>query len=112
MAPTVDAGADQDAAEGSVVTLDATVTDLDTEDTLTYAWSHNSTLSITFTGDIEDPSFTAPNVSEDTPVEFTLGCLTARTQYPTRSQSRYGTAPMPRRQSTPEPTRMQRRVLS
>ncbi len=53
------------------ISLNATVTDPDTEDTLTYTWSHNSTLSITL-DDIEDPSFTAPNVAEDTPVLFTL----------------------------------------
>ena len=63
-APTVNAGDDQEAAEGATVSLDATVADPDTEDTLAYTWSHNSTLSITFT-DVEDPSFTAPNVAED-----------------------------------------------
>ena len=71
-APTVNAGDDQEKAEGSTVNLDGTALDVDTEDTLEYSWSHNSTLSITFTDDIEDPSFTAPNVAEDTAVEFTL----------------------------------------
>ena len=71
-APTVNAGDDQEKAEGSTVNLDGTALDVDTEDTLAYTWSHNSTLSITFTDDIEDPSFTAPNVAEDTAVEFTL----------------------------------------
>ena len=70
-APTVDAGDDREYAEGSTISLNATVTDPDTEDSLEYAWSHNSTLSITL-DDIEDPSFTAPNVAEDTPVLFTL----------------------------------------
>ena len=59
-APTVNAGDDQEAAEGATVNLDGTASDVDTEDTLEYSWSHNSTLSITFTDDIEDPSFTAP----------------------------------------------------
>ena len=71
--PVVGAGADQEAAEGSTVTLDGTASDTDTEDTLTYAWSHNSTLSFALDDDsAPDPSFTAPNVSEDTVVEFTL----------------------------------------
>ncbi len=71
-APSVNAGPDQEKAEGLEVNLDATVADPDTEDTLAYTWSHNSTLSITFTDDIEDPSFTAPNVGSDTAIEFTL----------------------------------------
>ena len=53
------------------MSLDAVVTDPDLEDTLMYSWSHNSTLMITL-DDIEDPSFVAPNVDEDTAVEFTL----------------------------------------
>ena len=72
--PVVNAGDDQDAVvEGSTVNLDATVTDTDTEDTLTYTWTHNSTLSITLANDsVPDTTFTAPNVSETTVVEFTL----------------------------------------
>ena len=71
--PEVNAGNDQQEAEGSTVNLDATVTDDDTEDTLTYAWTHNSTLSISL-GDSSavDTTFTAPNVSEETNIEFTL----------------------------------------
>ncbi len=72
-APTVNAGPDQTVAEGSTVTLSGTATDDDPEDTLAYSWSHNSTaLTIALDASAEDPSFTAPNVSEDTPVEFTL----------------------------------------
>ena len=71
--PVVNAGNDQQAAEGSTVSLDATVTDADTGDTLTYAWTHNSTLSISFADSAAvDTSFTAPNVSEETSIEFTL----------------------------------------
>ena len=71
--PTVDAGADREVAEGSTVNLDGTANDLDTEDALTYSWSHNSTLTISLADSAAlDTSFTAPNVSEDTPVEFTL----------------------------------------
>ena len=69
----VGAGADQKVAEGSTVNLNGTASDMDTENTLTYAWSHNSTLSFALDDDsAPDPSFTAPNVSEDTVVEFTL----------------------------------------
>ena len=39
--PSVNAGDDQDAAEGSTVNLDGTAADADTEDTLTYSWTHN-----------------------------------------------------------------------
>ena len=72
-APTVSAGADQEAAEGSTVSLDGTASDDDPEDTLTSSWSHNSTLPITLgDGSALDTTFTAPNVSGDTVVEFTL----------------------------------------
>ena len=72
-APTVNAGQDQEAAEGSTVSLDGTASDTDPEDTLTYSWSHNSTSTITLGNSAAlDTSFTAPNVSEDTPVLFTL----------------------------------------
>ena len=65
--PVVNAGNDQQAAEGSTVSLDATVTDADTGDTLTYAWTHNSTLSISFAdSSAVDTTFAAPNVSEET----------------------------------------------
>ena len=71
--PEVNAGNDQQEAEGSTVSLDATVTDTDTEDALTYTWTHNSTLSITLANDsVPDTTFTAPNVAENTVVEFTL----------------------------------------
>ena len=72
-APSVNAGDDQDAAEGSTVNLDGTAADADTEDTLTYSWTHNSTLTVTLDDrNAEDPEFTVPNVAEDTAVEFTL----------------------------------------
>ena len=75
--PDVNAGDDQDAVvEGSIVTLDASVEDDDAEDTLTYAWTHNSTLSISFgNSSAVDTTFTAPNVSEETTIEFTLGAV-------------------------------------
>ena len=72
-APTASAGDDRTIPEGSTVTLDGTATDPDAEDTLTYLWSHNSSLSIALDDATAiDTHFAAPNVSEDTPVEFTL----------------------------------------
>ena len=71
-APSVSAGSDQAVAEGSAVTLNGTASDADAEDSLTYSWSHNSTLTLTLDDGAEDPEFTAPNVDSDTAVEFTL----------------------------------------
>ena len=71
--PVADAGPDQDVAEGSTVNLDGTASDSDADDTLTYFWSHNSTLPITLDDDAAlDASFTAPNVDSETAIEFTL----------------------------------------
>ncbi len=71
--PVANAGPDQDVAEGSTVNLDSTASDSDAEDTLTYSWSHNSTLPITLDdGAALDASFTAPNVDSETVIEFTL----------------------------------------
>ena len=69
----MNAGIDQRIDEGSAVTLAGTVSDEDPEDGLKYSWSHNSTLSITLAGgDTATTTFTAPNVSEETTIEFTL----------------------------------------
>ena len=71
--PTVDAGANQTVTEGATVSLDGTASDDDTEDTLAYRWTHNSSLTITLADPAAlDTSFTAPNVAADTPVLFTL----------------------------------------
>ena len=70
--PSVDAGNDQTVVEGSTVSLDGTVTGADPEDDLTYLWSHNSPLDITFANDQLGIVFNAPYVSEQTDVVFTL----------------------------------------
>ena len=71
--PTVNAGQDQEVAEGATVTLSGTATDDDTGDTLTYSWTHDGTLAITITGsDSLSASFTAPNVASNTTVTVTL----------------------------------------
>ena len=79
-APTVNAGTDQEITEGDTVTLAGTATDADQEDDLTYSWSHDSTLFISLDDSTLTPSFTVPNVSEDTAVEFTLTVSDGTTQ--------------------------------
>ena len=71
--PTVNAGQDQEVAEGATVTLSGTANDDDLDDTLTYLWTHDGSLAITFA----DPAallttFTAPNVAANTTVTVTL----------------------------------------
>jgi hypothetical protein len=62
--PTVNAGQDQEVAEGATVALSGTATDDDPEDTLTYSWTHDSALGITFANPAAlSTSFTAPDVA-------------------------------------------------
>ena len=71
--PVVEAGADQEVAEGATVTLSGSATDADPEDDLTYEWTHDSTLTITITGsDSLSASFTAPDVAANTTITVTL----------------------------------------
>ena len=72
-APEVEAGDNQKVAEGATVTLSGTATDDDPEDDLTYEWTHDGALAITFA----DPAalsttFTAPNVAANTTATVTL----------------------------------------
>ena len=67
--PVVDAGTDQTVQEGQTVTLNGTATD---GDDLTYAWSHDSTMEISFNASSPAATFPAPLVSSDTTVTFTL----------------------------------------
>ena len=70
---TVNAGQDQEVDEGATVSLGATVTDPDSEDTLTYSWSHDSSLEVTLTdGNTTRPQFTAPGVTSDESIVFTF----------------------------------------
>ena len=73
-APSVDAGANQNVSEGDTVSLSGTASDADPEDTvLTYEWTHNATLTINLQNATAlSTSFTAPNVSANTTVLFTL----------------------------------------
>ena len=69
---TVDAGRDQAVREGETVTLSGTVSDPEDE-RLTYEWTHDSSLAISLADDAAlSTSFTAPAVTADTTVTFTL----------------------------------------
>ena len=70
--PVVGAGADQTVDEGDTVTLSGTASDSD-NDPLTYMWTHDSDLPITLADDTAlSTTFTAPAVTQDTTVTFTL----------------------------------------
>lgn len=71
--PTVDAGDDQTVQEGDAVTLTGTASDDDPEDTLTYQWAHDSSLTITLADSTAlSTTFTAPNIASNATVTFTL----------------------------------------
>ena len=70
--PSINAGPDQTVQESSTVTLNGTTSDQD-GDQLTYSWSHDSALDISLANaDSLSPAFTAPQVSANTTVTFTL----------------------------------------
>ena len=72
VAPIVDAGSDQTALEGQTVMLNGTATDAD-GDSLTYLWSHNSSLAIQLANSTSpSTTFAAPAVDADTEIIFTL----------------------------------------
>ena len=72
VAPIVDAGSDQTALEGQTVMLNGTATDAD-GDSLTYLWSHNSSLAIQLANSTSpSTTFAVPAVDADTAVTFTL----------------------------------------
>ena len=70
--PTADAGTAQAVQEGDAVTLNGTASDQD-GDQLTYSWSHDSALDVSLANaDSLSSAFTAPQVSANTTVTFTL----------------------------------------
>ena len=70
--PSVDAGEPVAVSEGAQVTLNATASDQD-GDQLTYSWNHDSALGISLANAASlSPTFTAPQVSANTTVAFTL----------------------------------------
>ena len=68
--PAADAGADRTVREGDTVTLSGTASDPD-GDHMTYGWSHASNITLNGAGTLA-PSFTAPQVTANTTVSFTL----------------------------------------
>jgi MYXO-CTERM domain-containing protein len=73
-APVANAGADQTVDERVVVTLDGRgSSDPDAGTTLTYAWAQTAGPAVTLTGaNTAQPTFTAPEVTADTVLTFTL----------------------------------------
>jgi MYXO-CTERM domain-containing protein len=71
-APTANAGADQTVNEGAAVTLSGSGTDPD-GNTLTYAWAQTGGQPVTLSGgDSATATFTAPEVTADTVLTFTV----------------------------------------
>ena len=72
--PVVDVSPDRIIPEGGHLTLNGTASDDDSEDTLTYLWSHDQpALNITLANPATlTPSFTAPEVAANTTITFTL----------------------------------------
>ena len=71
--PVVEAGDDQEVAEGATVALSGTVSDDDPEDDLTYSWTHDGTLAITFANSAAlSTTFAAPDVAANTTITVTL----------------------------------------
>jgi hypothetical protein len=69
--PVADAGADQSVNEGATVTLDGTGSSDPDEDPITHQWSGPAGITLSSTT-ASQPTFTAPEVEEDTDYTFTL----------------------------------------
>ena len=72
-APTADAGPNQTVDEGDAVTLDGSGSSDPNNDPLAYSWNQTSGPEVDLTGaGTVSPTFTAPTVSEQTNLVFTL----------------------------------------
>ncbi|MCA9770993.1 MAG: right-handed parallel beta-helix repeat-containing protein [Myxococcales bacterium] len=72
-APTASAGADQSVNEGTLVTLTGSASADPDGQPLTYAWTQTAGPVVTLSGTaVPNPTFTAPDVSEDTTLGFSL----------------------------------------
>jgi hypothetical protein len=69
--PMANAGPDQTISEGSVVTLDGSGSTSASNNELTYKWTAPVGISLS-SETVAKPTFTAPEVSQDTPFTFTL----------------------------------------
>ena len=74
-APTADAGSDQEVTEGTLVTLDGSASSTYAAASIaSYAWSQidNSGITVTLDTTASQPTFTAPDVSGDVTLTFSL----------------------------------------
>ncbi len=70
-APVANAGDNQEVYEGATVTLDASASSDDEGYAISYAWTAPSGIILSSATDAQ-PTFTAPEVTEDTELDFTL----------------------------------------
>lgn len=74
--PVANAGTAQSVNEGVTVTLSGSVTDIDTTDTATYAWTQIGTPTVVLSSaTAQSPTFTAPTLADNTPITLTFSLV-------------------------------------